>query len=238
MKKPIEIDLYIRIRAILESARTTIARSVNTTQVIANWLVGREIVEEEQHKEIRAEYGASVLFDISQKLQKEFGSGYSIDNLELFRRFYTNYPDLISDAPRRKSAFSAQAGIDEIPGASIRKSGKGINTRSALSSIQHAPRGESWKPGRINPNLSWTHYRTLLKVKRIEVRHFYEIESDKNDMVVKYVLDKKQRQIFTSRYQFHLPTEEELRKELRREMEMLALPELTKKVRKPVRRSK
>jgi len=36
--------LYARIRAILESARSNVARSVNTTQVIANWLIGREIV--------------------------------------------------------------------------------------------------------------------------------------------------------------------------------------------------
>ena len=40
--------LYSRIREILESARTNVARSVNTTQVVSNWLVGREIVEEEQ----------------------------------------------------------------------------------------------------------------------------------------------------------------------------------------------
>lgn len=41
-------SLYGRVREILESARSNIARTVNTTQVIANWLIGREIVEEEQ----------------------------------------------------------------------------------------------------------------------------------------------------------------------------------------------
>ena len=40
--------LHDRIREILESARASVARSVNTTQVVANWLIGREIVEEEQ----------------------------------------------------------------------------------------------------------------------------------------------------------------------------------------------
>jgi hypothetical protein len=40
--------LYDRIREILESARATAARSVNTAQVVANWLIGRELVEEEQ----------------------------------------------------------------------------------------------------------------------------------------------------------------------------------------------
>ena len=41
-------QMYDRIRRILESARASAARSVNTTQVIANWLIGREIIEEEQ----------------------------------------------------------------------------------------------------------------------------------------------------------------------------------------------
>ena len=40
--------LYSRIREILDSARSSVARSVNTTQVVANWLVGREIVDDEQ----------------------------------------------------------------------------------------------------------------------------------------------------------------------------------------------
>lgn len=49
--------------------------------------------------------------------------------------------------------------------------------------------------------------------------------TDKNDAMVRYVLDDKGRQIFASRYQTHLPTEEALRTELRREMDRLAEPE-------------
>jgi len=41
-------------------------------------------------------------------------------------------------------------------------------------------RQESWKPGRLNPNFSWTHYRTLLKVEKPEARSFYEIETNAN----------------------------------------------------------
>ena len=40
-------SLYARVRKIIESARTRAARSVNTAQVAANWLIGREIVEDE-----------------------------------------------------------------------------------------------------------------------------------------------------------------------------------------------
>lgn len=35
----------------------------------------------------------------------------------------------------------------------------------------------SWRPGQINPALSWTHYRTLLKVDPSNARAFYEIEA-------------------------------------------------------------
>ena len=38
------MPLYERIRHILESAQTSVARTVNTTQVVANWLIGREIL--------------------------------------------------------------------------------------------------------------------------------------------------------------------------------------------------
>ena len=40
--------LFNRIREILESAHASVTRTINTTQVLVNWLIGREIVEEEQ----------------------------------------------------------------------------------------------------------------------------------------------------------------------------------------------
>ncbi|WML91043.1 PDDEXK nuclease domain-containing protein [Thiothrix lacustris] len=48
--------------------------------------------------------------------------------------------------------------------------------------------------------------------------------SEKNDAVVRYVLGDHNQQIFASRYQLHLPTEEQLQQELRRELDKLALP--------------
>lgn len=45
--------------------------------------------------------------------------------------------------------------------------------------------------------------------------------SEKNDAVVRYVLPQGNEQIFASRYQFALPTEEDLRAEIRRELEQI-----------------
>jgi hypothetical protein len=55
MKK--DAALYRRIREILESARVGLARTVNSAQVAGSWLIGREIVEEEQRGSMRAGYG-------------------------------------------------------------------------------------------------------------------------------------------------------------------------------------
>jgi predicted nuclease of restriction endonuclease-like (RecB) superfamily len=166
--------LHGRLREILESAKTAVARSVNTTQVIANWLIGREIVEEEQHGKWRAEYGKQVLRELSHQLHTEYGNGYSVDNLELFRRFYRDYLTLISDAMPRN--FRAHEKSD-----ALRRKSDALLSDKGLTPIPYAPRKESWKPGELHPNLSWTHYRTLLRVDKIEVRSFYEIEAIKNN---------------------------------------------------------
>ena len=157
MRKP--SPLFDRIREIIASARAGAARSVNTAQVVSNWLIGREIVEEAQRGSRRAGYGARLIADLSLRMQKEFGKGYSVNNLEHFRDFYVTYSRLIDgQIPTQCVGIDDQAGVP----------------------IPHAPRGESW-PGQLHPNLSWTHYRMLLKVDEADKRAFYEIEAIKNN---------------------------------------------------------
>jgi predicted nuclease of restriction endonuclease-like (RecB) superfamily len=169
--------LYERIRQILESARSSVARTVNTTQVVANWVIGREIVEEEQKGKRRAEYAEQLLLELSARLTADYGRGYSVDNLEFFRRFFLEYNSLLgsekSDALRRISTTT------DISDAVRRKSMDSITV--LLSQKQHAPRGESWQPGQLHLNLSWTHYRTLLRVEKTGARAFYEIEAIRNN---------------------------------------------------------
>ena len=87
--------LYGRIRAIWDASRTHVARSVNTAHVCANWLIGREIVEEEQRGVLRAEYGAELIEQLSIRLKEEYGEGFSITALKYMRAFYSTYPELI-----------------------------------------------------------------------------------------------------------------------------------------------
>ncbi len=47
--------------------------------------------------------------------------------------------------------------------------------------------------------------------------------SDKNETMVRYTLLEDSKQIFASKYKLYLPTEDELKKELEREREMLEM---------------
>jgi predicted nuclease of restriction endonuclease-like (RecB) superfamily len=188
--------LYERIRGILESARASVARTVNTTQVMANWLVGREIVEEEQSGHNRAEYGKQLIFQLAQKLKSDFGGGYSAQNLFYMRQFYQAYPSLIPaseifHALRGKSTwsgFEASGKIHALRGKTNAPDIHDVTPRKLAApsvpnvlEIAYALRSESWQPGRLHPNLSWTHYRTLLRVDKSDVRSFYEIEAIQNN---------------------------------------------------------
>ena len=160
---------------------------------------------------------------LSRRLTEDFGRGFTFRNLESFRIFYLDYPNLvpiphalraelnagtISAAQRRKlqitpksedqqilRAVSGESGR-EIPHALRTKSG--IISRNMAGRIHHAVRVESsvavtqpeigdalrsqsWQPGQLHPNLSWTHYRTLLRVDKSAARAFYEIEATKNN---------------------------------------------------------
>jgi len=85
--------LFGRVVSILEQARRNVVRSVNSEMVVAYWLIGREIVEEIQRGKKQADYGQSVIDDLSSRLNKHFRKGFSRANLFLFRQFYLAFKD-------------------------------------------------------------------------------------------------------------------------------------------------
>ena len=80
------------IRNIIITARTTAIRSVDFERVKMYWKLGERIFIEEQKGQDRAEYGAYLLQNVALEIEKEFGSGFSVRQLERARRFYRTYP--------------------------------------------------------------------------------------------------------------------------------------------------
>lgn len=172
-------DLFGRVVSILEQARANVVRSVNNNMVIAYWLIGREIVQEIQGGDERAEYGKQVVEGLSVKLTNKYGRGFSTTNLRYFRTFYAAYSDR---APEIR-----HIGCGELKGSRKRHTQSGILDAMALA-IKSADveRG-------FSPNLGWSHYRILMSVENQNERLFYEIEAESENWDVEHL----KRQIHT-----------------------------------------
>ena len=80
------------IRGIIDQARNHAARSVDQARVLMYWNIGKRIFEKEQQGKERADYGSFLLDTLSKNLAPVYGSGFSVRQLEICRKFYRTYP--------------------------------------------------------------------------------------------------------------------------------------------------
>ncbi len=158
-----------RIREILADARHKAWQSVNAVMVSAYWEIGREIVVEEQSGRTRAEYGARMLHHLAEQLTSEFGKGFGERTLRSIRQFYLAYARRVP--PIRNTPSS------ELP------------LRKEIRNTVCSESGELPRP--LAADLSWSHYRVLMRVTHLEARDFYEAECAKASWSVREL----QRQI-------------------------------------------
>ena len=140
--------LFKNIKVLVEASKQQLLQTINIRIVETYFNVGKLIVEYEQQGKQRATYAANTLKKLSVKLTTEFGKGFSVDNLENMRKFYTAYK--ISETVSRKSVF------------------KPASQKSETLSRKSLP---------LNFKLSWSHYILLLRIENEAERKFYEIES-------------------------------------------------------------
>jgi predicted nuclease of restriction endonuclease-like (RecB) superfamily len=156
--------LFERVVSIIEEGRKNTVRAVNFNVVLSYWLIGREIVEDIQEGKTRAEYGKQILEELSKKLNQQYGRGFSVANLKLFRQFYLTYPERIIDYPGSDDSIEEQGS----------SSGE-LDTQLMKNTIRY-PVGSELNTG-FNPQLSWSHYRALIRIKKEDARLFYEQEA-------------------------------------------------------------
>jgi predicted nuclease of restriction endonuclease-like (RecB) superfamily len=140
-------SLYRQIRTILEDARSRAFRAINFTMVQAYWQIGRLLVESEQKGQIRAEYGKAVLQGVADRLTSEFGKGYTVRNLRYMRQFFLTFS--------KRNALRSKSLSAEILNGSC----------------------EEFNEEMFRPELSWSHYRLLLRVESDEARVWYMNEA-------------------------------------------------------------
>ena len=197
------VPLYEDIRALVLSARQTIARGVDLLQVHTNYEIGRRIVEGEQEGKRRAEYGKDLLSYLSAQLTKEFDNGFSTTNLKYMREFYLAYPGRL---PQIRQTLSGE--FASIPSAPIRQT---------LSDKSTATPNVATQPF----SLSWSHYVFLITLKEAE-RSFYEIEATQQG----WTLRELKRQFNAGLYErLALSRDKESIRELARKGQHVAKPQ-------------
>ncbi|MDP2646896.1 MAG: PDDEXK nuclease domain-containing protein [Desulfobacterales bacterium] len=175
--------LFDRIVTILEQARGNVVRAVNTNMVLAYWLIGREIVQDLQAGEERAEYGKQVIESLSARMTERYGKGFSTPVLWNFRQFYLTYSD------RTQILFPAGRELADVeklfpPGREL--------TPAPI------PYPSGTESGQVfSPQLSWSHYRALMRVEDPAAREFYEREAAECG----WSKAQLERQIHTAYYQ-------------------------------------
>ena len=85
-------DFLDDIKVIINTARQNAVRSVDFYRVQMYWNIGKRIFEEEQGGKERADYGTYLLKNLAIKIEPEYGSGFSVRQLERSRQFYRTYP--------------------------------------------------------------------------------------------------------------------------------------------------
>ena len=110
MKKRVAVGDYGKtlkeVITLLETARRTSARAINTVITATYWEIGRRIVAIEQRGKNRAEYGKQIVERLSADLTTRFGRGFGRRNLFQMRAFYLSFPKNIVQALPAQSGFS------------------------------------------------------------------------------------------------------------------------------------
>jgi predicted nuclease of restriction endonuclease-like (RecB) superfamily len=137
-------DILIQIQSIISNAQSKAIRAVDHERVLMYWQIGKIIFEEEQEGKDRADYGQYLIKTISETFQPQFGSGFSVRQLEMNRQFFRTFPNA-----------------------------------NALRS-----------------HLSWTHYRTLIRIDNPDKRAFYIAETEKNNWTARQLERQVNSQLF------------------------------------------
>lgn len=181
------------IKAIVYTAKQKAYHAADTYQVVSNWLVGRRIVEQEQHGQERAQYGKHIVELASETLTAEFGKGYSIVNIKSFRKFYLTFSDLL---------------IGQTPSAQS-ENGLPIKGQTVSAELELSKM--------LPSNLSWSHYERLMRIKNEDERDWYMREAAQENWGVRTL----NRNIGSQYYHRLLQTPESKRGEVIDEMQRL-----------------
>ncbi len=185
MENLINERFYNQVFDVLQQAKAYAGRAVNFAAVLANWHTGRLIIEQEQNGQERAGYGDYLIKGLSERLTHDFGKGYDTTNLKLFRKFYLEFPAWIPVNQKGDSLSNL------LPDFGFYE--KGDTSCHQLQNNEN----KQVEQYLLRIDLSWSHYRLLMRVGNRKARQFYIDEAANQNWNV----EQLKRQINTFYYE-------------------------------------
>jgi predicted nuclease of restriction endonuclease-like (RecB) superfamily len=144
------------IRLVHEELAAQAGRAVNIGLTMRNWLIGAYIAEFELRGSDRANYGDSLLSDLSRELRRHKISNTGRRQLYNYLSFYRAYPQIVRTVPAQSRHLLPKT-IDS----------QKVRTVSAQLAIA---------PEKLLSSLSYSHFELIVALDDDLKRTFYEIE--------------------------------------------------------------
>ena len=196
----VKSSLLNDVREIISAARTQAVRSVDSCRVQMYWHIGRRIFEEEQHGKDRADYGVYLIKNLAKQLEPEYGSGFSVRQLEMCRQFYRLYP--IANAVRSQLNWTQYRLLIQIENPDNRLLRCFVVIELKTGKLTHQDLGQL--------QMYVNYYDRVEKTAEENPTIGILLCTDKNDTVVRMALPEDNRTILASEYKLYLPTQTQL----------------------------
>jgi len=181
-------------------SQIAVARAVNQTLTLRNWLIGAYIIEYEQNGIDRAAYDTQLIETLAKDLKKRGITGFALSNLRNFRQFALAYPHLAEEAilPKLISfARLAPTEIHQTVSGELRSEPAEVTVDAIeisfaelllFPSLQGRAQNEPpllWQDAayyqKLFATVSWSHLLELCRISDRLKRAFYELEAVKSN---------------------------------------------------------
>jgi len=169
-------DILCDMRGIIETSQQQAYQAVNFALVQRNWLIGYRIAEEELKGENRAEYGMSIIKQLSKELSELYGKGFTKTNLYSFYSFYKTFPKIFHSASGKSApllSWTHYRALLQVHDAEARE----WYVKEAAE--------QTWSVRTLQRNISSQYYHRLLKSQNKEL-----VESEMKTLTNGYNDDK------------------------------------------------
>ncbi|MBQ4364169.1 MAG: DUF1016 family protein [Oscillospiraceae bacterium] len=157
-------DILADICGIIDNSRRFAYRAVDTVLVIRNWYIGKRIAEEELKGDNRAEYGAEVIKNLSEKLTENYGKGFNKRTVYKFLQFYRYFPGIVPTVTAQSDGKS----IVPTPTAQLLSWSHyekllQVNDENARSWYANEAYTQAWGVRTLQRNISSQYYYRILR---------------------------------------------------------------------------